>query len=226
MQFKFGKNFPVCQFLYLYSMKTMVMILCMATLLSCVQRTEDRLFEEKVTTALKQQVERYPQSTIRDIYKNFFQDKFGPGHLLSDTAAAGLYLRRELDSYDCDSLPALSSYVDSTGWEHRFVRVDLRVIKEGRVSYGDFFNAFVRSVQAAPVVSVEDWSGEWNRIVKVLEKLQCPVTHHPHYTADKDSLSAMLQRGEYVGHHSRDYVVSYAPHYRLIAVEELQSLGL
>ena len=222
MQFKFGKNFPVCQFLYLYSMKTMVMILCMATLLSCVQRTEDRLFEEKVTTALKQQVERYPQSTIRDIYR-IFQDKFGPGHLLSDTAAAGRYLRRELDSYDCD-LCRHCLLMSTVPAGSIVLLVDLRVIKRKGQLRG-FFNAFVRRCRQ-PVVSVEDWSGEWNRIVEVLEKLQCPVTHHPHYTADKDSLSAMLQRGEYVGHHSRDYVVSYAPHYRLIAVEELQSLGL
>ncbi|HRW95473.1 MAG TPA: hypothetical protein P5167_06465, partial [Bacteroidales bacterium] len=204
-------------------MKTMVMILCMATLLSCVQRTEDRLFEQKVTTALKQQVERYPQSTIRDIYKNFFQDKFGPGHLLSDTAAAGRYLRREMNSYSPDTLAFLSPYVDSVGWEHRFVRVDLRVIKEGKVSYRDFFEAFVRSAQSAPAVSVKDWTEEWNRIVEILEKMQCAVTHHPQYTADKDSITFLLKRGEFVGHHSRTYVASYAPHYRLIAVEELQS---
>ena len=32
-------------------------------------------------------------------YKNFFQDKFGPGHIVSDTIAAGNYLRREMASY-------------------------------------------------------------------------------------------------------------------------------
>ena len=197
----------------------------MTILFSCAQSTEDRLFEVKVTTALKQQLARYPQSSVRDIYKNFFQDKFGPGHLLSDTAAAGQYLRRELNSYNPDTLPVFSPYVDSTGWEHRFVRVDLRVIKEGKVSYRDYFEAFVRSAQNAPAVSVEDWSREWTRIVAILEKQQCPVIHHPQYTIDKDSITVLLQRGEYVGHHSPIYVASYAPHYRLIAAEELQSLG-
>ncbi|MFA5769397.1 MAG: hypothetical protein WC871_07660 [Bacteroidales bacterium] len=152
--------------------------------------------------------------------------KHSPGYLLSDTAAAGQYLRRELNSYNPDTLPVLSPYVDSTGWEHRFVRVDLRVIKEGKVNYRDYFEAFVRSAQNAPAVSVEDWSREWTRIVAILEKQQCPVTHHPDYTADKNSINALLKRGEYVGHHSRTYVASYAPHYRLIAVEELHSLDL
>jgi hypothetical protein len=83
--------------------------------------------------------------------------KHSPGYLLSDTAAAGQYLRRELNSYNPDTLPVLSPYVDSTGWEHRFVRVDLRVIKEGKVNYRDYFEAFVRSAQNAPAVSVEDY---------------------------------------------------------------------
>ena len=204
----------------------MGMVLCMVALLSCAQRVEERCFEEKVSKALKLQMERYPQSTLLDIYKNFFQDKFGPGHLLTDTVAAGQYLRRELDSYDPDTLPERAPYVDTTGWEHRFVRVDLRVLKEGKVSYRDFFDAFVRSVQAAPAVSVEDWTEEWKRIVAILEKQQYPVTQHPDYVSDKDSIMVMLQKGEYVGHHSRIYVMSYSPHYRLIAVEEIQSLGL
>lgn len=224
--FKIGKNFPICQFLYLYIMKTTGLILCMILFLSCTQRDEVRLFEEKVTAALQRQLEYYPESSLRDIYKNFFQDKFGPGHLLSDTASAGRYLRNELGSYDPDTLRYVSSYAEPTGWEHRFVRVDLRVIKEGKVSYRDFFEAFVRSVRDAPEVSVKDWSKEWERIVKVMEKLESPVTHHPSYRADKDSLAAMLQRGEFVVHHSRDYVAAYAPHYRLISVQELQSLGL
>ncbi|WP_418543233.1 hypothetical protein [Parabacteroides goldsteinii] len=31
--------------------------------------------------------------------RTFFQDKFGPGHIVSDTIAAGNYLRREMASY-------------------------------------------------------------------------------------------------------------------------------
>jgi hypothetical protein len=139
-------------------------------------------------------------------------------------------LKHQMTSYPKstirDTLSVLLPYLDSTGWEHRFVRVDLRVIKEGKVKYRDFFEAFVRSSQAAPVVSVEEWTKEWTRIVTVLEKQSFSVIHQPDYQADKDSIDAMLQRGEYIGHHSREYVASYAPHYRLIAVEELHSLGL
>lgn len=212
--------------MYLYTMKTMLAILCIGTMFSCARRAENKVFEEKVILALEQQLERYPHSTVRDVYKNFFQDKFGPGHLLEDTSAAGRYLRRELASYDPDTLLVKGPYIDSTGWEHRFVRVDLRVIEEGKVSYEVFFEAFVRGVQAAPSVPLGSWTREWNRIVGIMEKQQYPLTTHPGYRADKDSIAANLRRGEFVGHHSREYVASYAPHYRLIAGSELHSLGL
>ena len=182
-------------------MRTWLVILCLGALLSCAQRAENREFEEKVTRALERQPERYPKSTVRDVYKSFFQDKYGPGHLLADTAAAGHYLRQELASYDPDTLPFTGPYIDSTGWEHRFGRVDLRVIREGKVSYRDFFDAFVRSAQATPPVPAASWTREWSRVVEIMEKQQMPLTMHPSYQADRDSITAMLQRGEYVGHH-------------------------
>ncbi len=212
--------------MYLCIMKTWLVVLWLGTLLSCAQRAENRVFYEKVTRALERQLERYPKSTVRDVYKSFFQDKYGPGHLLADTAAAGRYLRWELACYDPDTLPFTGPYIDSTGWEHRFVRVDLRVIKEGKVSYRDYFEAFVRSAQAAPPVLSESWAEEWARVVGIMEKKQLPLTRHSYYRADKDSITAMLQRGEYVGHHSPEYVASYAPHYRLIAADVFQSADL
>ena len=40
-------------------------------------------------------LDRYPLSTLADLYKSFFQDEFGPGHLLADEAGALSYLDRE-----------------------------------------------------------------------------------------------------------------------------------
>ena len=54
------------------------------------------LSENRIKEAVCRQLEAYPQSSLRDLYKNFFQDRFGPGHIVSDTASAGKYLREEL----------------------------------------------------------------------------------------------------------------------------------
>ena len=45
--------------------------------------------EDEIRQAVAGQMHIYPKSTLRDLYKNFFQDLFGPGHIVSDTASAG-----------------------------------------------------------------------------------------------------------------------------------------
>ena len=65
-----------------------------------VERSE---MERRVEVAVRRQMERYPESRLIDYYKNFFQDKFGPGHMVSDTASAGAYLRRELAKIEAES---------------------------------------------------------------------------------------------------------------------------
>ena len=53
---------------------------------------------EKIRQSVERQLELYPESTLRDLYKNFFQDRFGPGHIIADNTAADRYLRYELNT--------------------------------------------------------------------------------------------------------------------------------
>ncbi|MDE6806059.1 MAG: hypothetical protein K2J05_04560, partial [Muribaculaceae bacterium] len=55
-----------------------------------------RTTQDSVVVALRYQMQNYPASQYRDVYKNFMQDFFGPGHILNDTAASARYLRSEL----------------------------------------------------------------------------------------------------------------------------------
>ena len=43
---------------------------------------QDGNFQERVEKAARWQMENYPKSRLLDLYKNFFQDKFGPGHIV------------------------------------------------------------------------------------------------------------------------------------------------
>jgi hypothetical protein len=47
--------------------------------------------DERICAAVERQLSAYSESTLQDLYKNFFQDYFGPGHLLDDTLSAGAY---------------------------------------------------------------------------------------------------------------------------------------
>lgn len=167
-------------------------------------------FETAVRAAVSRQMQTYPESTLKDLYKNFFQDKFGPGHIISDTTAAGNYLRRELASYtECTG-----DVAEPTGWEGNFLRVNLSVIKDGQIPYPVFFDAFVRSVNGIRPVTVAEWQKEWLQIEAIIRTMEPDL---PGYEADRKEIEERLKRGEYVGHHSKAFEAAYSPHYRIIS---------
>lgn len=206
-------------------MKELLITICLLLAGACSTGPGHPGFEKKVTTAIEKQLKVYPQSRIQDIYKNFFQDKFGPGHIITDTAAAGAYLRSELESYDLNELSFRGPLLDTLGWEHRFVRVDLRAIKEGKINYDCFFSAFIRSAESFTLPDMDKWQEEWTAIVAILEQMNTPVTRYTDYEQEKKEIAARLATGDYVGHHSNFFSESYAPHYRIISAREIGSVG-
>jgi hypothetical protein len=95
----------------------------MATFLMSSKDTKS----ERIRTAVENHLEAYPKSTLQDLYKHFFQDYFGPGHIVSDTSSAGAYLDRELALFE----QAPGAYYEPTGYNGNFYRVNLSVIKRG-----------------------------------------------------------------------------------------------
>ncbi|MBR0453306.1 MAG: hypothetical protein IIX29_05130, partial [Bacteroidales bacterium] len=110
--------------------------------------------KKQVRLAVSRQMQQYPASTLQDIYKNFFQDRFGPGHIVADTARAGAYLREELKQVTRMDVPMYEASAERAA----YYRVSLAAIKSGLVSYEVFFSAFIRSVTALPGVDVSDWA--------------------------------------------------------------------
>ncbi|MCD7850603.1 MAG: hypothetical protein LUH63_13230 [Parabacteroides sp.] len=190
-----------------YSVMTLFLLLCLS--LSAVEKPD---FDAAVRAAVSRQMQTYPKSTLKDLYKNFFQDKFGPGHIIGDTAAAGNYLRRELASYtECSG-----DIAEPTGWEGNFLRVNLSVIKTGQIPYNTFFDAFVRSVNGIQSATVAEWKKEWFQIEAIIRSMKLTL---PGYEADRKEIEERLDRGEYVGHHSKVFEDTYSPHYRIISRE-------
>ena len=50
--------------------------------------------------AIERQLAVYPESTLQDVYKAFYQEHFGPEHMITDTAAVRNYLDYELAHCD------------------------------------------------------------------------------------------------------------------------------
>ena len=165
--------------------------------------------KKQVRLAVSRQMQQYPASTLQDIYKNFFQDRFGPGHIVADTARAGAYLREELKQVTGLDVPMYEASVERSA----YYRVSLAAIKSGLVSYEVFFSAFIRSVTALPGVDVSDWAKEWASIEKIIRSMSLDL---PNYEEDARAIEALLAQGYYAVHHSKAYNLHYQPHYRLI----------
>lgn len=164
---------------------------------------------EKIRQAVERQLELYPESTLRDLYKNFFQDRFGPGHIIADNSAADRYLRYELNT--AEGFEGLD--YEPTGYEGHFYRVNLGVIADGRVPYDKYFDAFVRSVNGITPISIEEWSKEWHEIDSVIVSMGLQLED---FSADRAEIKALIEGGDYVMHHSQRFNDHYQPHYRII----------
>lgn len=163
-----------------------------------------------VCLAVERMVNDYPHSTLQDIYKSFFQDNFGPGHAVPDSAQAAAWLRNELAKVDRLDVPLY----EPTGYKGNYYRVSLAAIACGKVQQDALLSAFLRSVRAVQPSEVDAWAKEWEQIEGIIATMELSL---PNYDADAKAIAAMLAEGHYAVHHSRVYNEHYAPHYRIIA---------
>jgi len=169
--------------------------------------------KSKIEQAVKYQMDHYPRSTLRDLYKNFFQDFYGPGHLLENPERAIAYLEREMKAVeDC----SLNRPVEEIGYMGNFVRVDLCLVSKGKVEMKKYTELFVESADSFQVPDIQNWREEWGKIISVIENMNYSIEG---FEKDRKMIDSMLMKGEYVMHHSRIYLQEYDPHYRIFRKE-------
>ena len=160
-----------------------------------------------IRAAIERQMTAYPESTLQDIYKSFYQDRFGPGHMISDTASARSYLLRELSEMNDVS----AVYFEPTGSEGRFVRVYLSAVADGLITVDQLLDAFVRSANTTKELET-DWEAEWKAVVGIIKKYGIHVSG---FETDAPLLEEASRNRQAV-HHSRAYNAAYHPHYRIV----------
>ena len=156
--------------------------------------------------AIEHQLAVYPQSTLQDVYKAFYQEHFGPEHMITDTAAVRKYLDHELTVMG-DERGAL--YYEPIGLEGNYVRVYLKAVKDNLITAQELLQAFLDSAAARQEPAVE-WDAKWNTIVEVIDAIK------PGFgDSERDLLHKASLENQAV-HHSRAYNAAYHPHYRII----------
>ena len=160
-----------------------------------------------VRSAIEMQLATYPESTLQDFYKSFYQEHFGPGHIISDTASARRYLMRELSEMGETASP----YFEPTGSQGDYVRVYLSAIADSLITAEQLLDAFVRSANLwqEPTVS---WMEKWEAIVSIIQANKIELEG---FETDLPMLTEAARNNQAV-HHSRRYNEAYHPHYRIV----------
>jgi hypothetical protein len=164
---------------------------------------------EKIKLFIEKEISIYPELRLPDIYKDLFQDAYGPGHLIPDTTKAGQYLDWELNQTDWKD----SIAYHELGIDHNFYRINLLLVKQGILPRDVLLNAMVESAKLSRNPGIEEWKKEWYSVFKVVKKIKPGL---PDLEKDEKAISDNLNKGEYVMHHSEHYEQCYSPHYRII----------
>jgi len=169
----------------------------------------NKIDEEAVFSALKTHLGRYPGLRLTDLYKSFFQDRFGPGHIVANPAEAAGFLARELGNMQHSAMLPF----EYTGWQNRYVRVNLNLIKSGIITQGSLLDAFIESAGSATPPPDDDWKEEWQQIAGIVKKHYSPLLD---FDSDLRYIDKRLKARIYDMHHSEPFRAAYNPHYRIV----------
>ena len=185
-------------------MRKLLLILALVCSFSLFGQSIDTV---SVRTAIERLLTTYPESTLQDIYKSFYQEHFGPGHIISDTTSARRFLMKELSEMGKNQSP----YFEPTGSQGDYIRVYLSAIADSLITAEQLLDAFVRSANLwqEPAVS---WMEKWETIVSIIQVNKIELED---FETDLPLLTEAAQNNQAV-HHSRRYNEAYHPHYRIV----------
>lgn len=169
---------------------------------------------QNIDEMVQNQLSKYPQSRLLDVYKSCFQDFMGAEHLVGDTASVSRYLDYELQQIEGVSL--MDWYAEPCGINGQYVRVSLRAVQEGLVTKEKLLSVFIRSANYAGRPSVEAWKTQWEEMIQKIDSMQLNL---PYYNEDRQFIADVLAQGKYAISHSPDYREAYRPHYRIVRRE-------
>lgn len=187
--------------------KALFLLLLVCSLGACRhQRVDSAAVAESVDT----QLAMFPESRLQDLYKSFFQDRFGPGHIIRDRQSALDYILAELA--DADTLSGLRT--EPCGWEGNYVRVNLSVVADSLMTADQLTDALMASAREVKEEDIKRWKTEWAQILAIIEQTHPDL---PDLAEDKAKIDELLASGQYAYHHSSAYEQAYHPHYRIIS---------
>lgn len=165
--------------------------------------------EAEIKKAIQTELTLHSKATLLDLYKNFFQGRYGPGHIISSVEGASDYLKKELQE---------ASKFDTVlwqpvGYEEKYYRINLSLVRDGKIDFQDLLKAFTENADTLKLPSIVEWEKEWNSILGIIEEMNLNL---PGFEKDKQQIAENIKKGIVIGHHSVMFEEHYNPHYRLV----------
>ena len=186
-----------------------IIVLCVFCTLCTMAMTKEEAVDYLVNS--------YPKAQLADIYKSFYQDNYGPGHILGDTIAARRYFNDELSHTTAWNGPEF----EYTGEGKNFVRLNMDLVKKGIISAEDYFRAFLNSLGMEAKPSDEEWIAEWSSIEDIIKTRGY---HFVNEDKDREIIRKKLESKNFPIHHSDNFNENYNFHYRIISIPEFTKL--
>ena len=162
-------------------------------------------------------VNTYPRAQLVDIYKSFYQDNFGPGHILGDTVSAKRYYLYELG----DTTNWGGPEFEFTGEGKNFVRLNMDLIRRGIIPAEVYFEAFQNSLGRVEKPTDDFWISEWSQIDSIIKVKDY---HFINEENDRKYIEEKLASRNFPIHHSDNFNNNYNFHYRIISLPEFEKL--
>lgn len=176
--------------------------------------TGQKLIRENAVDDL---VTLYPEAQLCDLYKSFYQDFFGPGHLMADSQAARNYFDYELT----DKSEWGGPLWEYTGQGKNFVRLNMLLVKKGIIPKDEYFKAFLNSLGRTDKPADEIWMSEWQEIDSIVNNNGYKFKNEE---KDRKLILEKMNNRNFTIHHSQRYDSIYNFHYRIISLPEFEKL--
>lgn len=164
---------------------------------------------------LQRYMDQFPQSDLCDVYKFCFQDVFGPAHIVESGhgVLGSAKCVKNIEEEIAKSKQLGGPDYQYTGCEGNYVRVNLSIVKSGKLTAAQLADCLCRSVEPPYQMSIEEWKYRWSQLEHILVSMK-PAPGH--FTMDSESIESLLERGGYTVHHSYSFNSTYNFHYRII----------
>ncbi len=186
--------------------------------ISSLQKLNCQNLDEAISLKkiIKNEIKKYPEMEIQDVYKLLHQSAMGSEHAVKDTAAVRKWMEKEISGLSWNHKEEMIDTISPGG---KIVRINLRPYIKAGMNTEKLLNAFVKTAN-----KFKGSKEVLERNLKCfLEMIEEGEVDFPKQEAE-NYFNELKEKDYPAVHHSKKYGEKYSPAYRVVAGELIESL--